>query len=235
LYTGGIATDDVLLPEIFKLYAENRDGAGDPYFSFNVTYQGHGPYDTESVWRGKHYTDGRYSTATTNIVDNYLGSVSDTAEQIQALLDDFRSEERPVVVMLFGDHKPWFGDGNSAYQELGVDLDTSTETGFYNYYGTRYLIWANDAAKAALGNDFTGEGPDVSSCFLMNLFFDLCSWQGDDWTQATTDIWRQLPVLTAVGGYVESEKLTKVLSEAGKQTLRTYKSLEYYRGTHFQY
>ncbi|WP_298035482.1 hypothetical protein, partial [uncultured Dysosmobacter sp.] len=59
LYTGGIATDDVLLPEIFRLYQENRDGEGKPYFSFNVTYQGHGPYDTESVWRGKHYTDGR--------------------------------------------------------------------------------------------------------------------------------------------------------------------------------
>jgi phosphoglycerol transferase MdoB-like AlkP superfamily enzyme len=235
LAEGNIAADNILMPEIFNLYAENRDGEGSPYFSFNVTYQGHGPYDTESVWRGKHFTDGRYSTATTNIVDNYLGSVSDTAEQLQALLDQFRSEERPVVVMIFGDHKPWFGDGNSAYQELGVDLDTSAETGFYNYYGTRYLIWANDAAKATLGNDFTGEGPDVSSCFLMNLFFDLCGWQGDDWAQATTDIWRQLPVLTTVDGYVENEKLTKELSDAGKQVLQTYQCLEYYVGTHFRY
>jgi hypothetical protein len=168
-------------------------------------------------------------------VDNYLGSVSDTAEQIQALLNDFRSEDRPVVVMIFGDHKPWFGDGNSAYQELGVDLDTSTETGFYNYYATRYLIWANDAAKVALDSDFTGEGPDVSSCFLMNLLFDLCAWQGNDWTQATTDIWRQLPVLTTVGGYVENSRLTTELSEAGEQTLQTYKCLEYYMGTHFRY
>lgn len=235
LYTGGIATDDVLLPEIFKLYAENRDGEGKPYFSFNVTYQGHGPYDTESVWRGKHYTDGRYSTATTNIVDNYLGSVSDTAEQLQWLLNQFREEERPVVVVVFGDHKPWFGDGNSAYQELGVNLDTSTEEGFYNYYATRYLIWANDAAKAALDNEFVGEGPDVSSCFLMNLLFDQCGWQGNAWTQAAADIWRTLPVLTTVGRYVENEQLTETLDEAGQKALQTYKSLEYYYGTHFQY
>ena len=235
LYTGGIATDDVLLPEIFRLYEENRDGAGKPYFSFNVTYQGHGPYDTESVWRGKHYTDGRYSTATANIVDNYLGSVSDTAEQLRWLLDQFREEERPVVVVIFGDHKPWFGDGNSAYQELGVNLDTATEEGFYNYYATRYLIWANDAAKAALGNDFAGEGPDVSSCFLMNLLFDQCGWQGDAWAQASADIWRTLPVVTTVGRYVQDGRLTETLDEAGQAALQTYKSLEYYYGTHFRY
>ena len=88
------------------------------------------------------------------------------------------------MLAVFGDHKPWLGYSNSAYQELGVNLDTATEEGFYNYYSTRYLIWANDAAKEALGEDFVGEGPDVSSCFLMNLLFDLCGWQGNAWAQA---------------------------------------------------
>ena len=237
LSPGAIATDDILLPEIYELYAANRDGEGKPYFSFNVTYQGHGPYDTQSVWRGQHYTDGRYSPETTNIVDNYLGSVADTARQLSSLMDAFREEERPVVLVVFGDHKPWLGDSNSAYQELGVNLDTSTQEGFYNYYGTRYLIWANDAAKEALGRDLTGEGPDVSSCFLMNLVFDLLGWQGDSWAQATTEIWHQLPVLTAVGRYVENGQLVeeKDLSEEGRRLLNTYRSMEYYQGTHFLY
>ena len=230
-----IAPDSILFPEIYELYAANRDGGGEPYFSFNVTYQGHGPYDSESVWRGNHYTDGRYSTATANIVDNYLGSVADTAAQLTALVDRFRQEERPVVLVVFGDHKPWLGYNNSGYQELGVNLDTSTEEGFYNYYGTRYLIWANDAAKEALGNDFQGEGPDVSSCFLMNLVFDQLGWTGDAWAQATADLWRELPVLTTVGRYVENGALTAELSPAGQAALETYESLEYYYGTHFLY
>ena len=232
----GIAGDEILMPEIFKLYEANRDGAGDPYFSFNVTYQGHGPYDTQSVWRGTHFTDGRYSTETTNIVDNYLGSVQDTANQLKWLLDQFAEEERPVVVVIYGDHKPWLGDGNSAYQELGVNLDTATEEGFYNCYATRYLIWANDAAKEALGNDFVGEGPDVSSCFLMNLVFDQCGWVGNEWAQATSDIWRQLPVLTAVGRYITADgTLTDTLDESDQQALDTYLGLQYYYGTHFAY
>ena len=232
----GIAGDDILMPEIFQLYEANRDGEGDPYFSFNVTYQGHGPYDTESVWRGTHFTDGRYSTETTNIVDNYLGSVQDTAEQLKWLLDQFAEEERPVVVVIYGDHKPWLGDGNSAYQELGVNLDTATEEGFYNYYATRYLIWANDGAKEALGSDFVGQGPDVSSCFLMNLVFDQCGWVGNEWAQATSDIWRQLPVLTAVGRYITADgTLTDTLDESDQQALDTYRGLQYYYGTHFAY
>jgi len=236
LYTGGIATDDVLFPEIFRLYEENRDGEGKPYFSFNVTYQGHGPYSTEDTWRGMHYTDGRYSTETANIVDNYLASLQDTAEQLRLLLDDFAAEERPVVVIGFGDHKPWLGDGNSAYHELGVNLDTSTVEGFYNYYGTRYFIWANDAAKAALGNDFVGEGPDVSSCFLMNLLFDRCGWAGDGWTQATTAVWQEIPALTTVGRYVQKDgALVETLNESGQAALEDYRQIEYYYGTQFQY
>lgn len=234
LYSHGEAPDEVLFPEIFRLYEENRDG-GAPYFSFNVTYQGHGPYGTEDVWRGSHFTDGRYSTQTANIVDNYLGSVMDTGEQLQWLFAQFQNEDRPVVLAVFGDHKPWLGYGNSAYQELGVNLDLATEEGFYNYYATRYLLWANDAAKAALGNAFTGEGPDVSSCFLINLLFDQLGWTGDAWAQATADIWREIPVLTDVGRYVRNGELTAELDEAGQEVLQTYLGLQYYYSTHFQY
>ena len=168
-------------------------------------------------------------------MDNYLGSVSDTAEQLSALVDQFRAEERPVVLVVYGDHKPWLGYNNSAYLELGVNLDTSTQEGFYNYYGTRYLIWANDAAKEVLDRDFQGEGPDVSSCFLMNLLFDYVDWEGDAWAQATTDIWREIPVLTTVDRYLRNGELTAELDPEGQALLDTYRSLEYYYGTHFQY
>lgn len=235
LYPHGEAPDEVLFPEIFRLYEEHRDGNGGPYFSFNVTYQGHGPYGTEDVWRGEHFTDGRYSAETANIVDNYLGSVLDTGEQLQWLFDRFRSEDRPVVLVVFGDHKPWLGYANSAYQELGVDLDLSRSEGFYNYYATRYLLWANDAAKAALGVDLTGEGPDVSSCFLINLVFDQLGWRGDEWAQATSDIRRELPVLTDLGWYVRNGELTTELDEAGQAALNRYLGLQYYYSTHFRY
>lgn len=229
-----IAGDAILLPEILSLYEENRTDA--PYFSFNVTYQGHGPYDTEEVWRGSHYTDGRYSEQTTNIIDNYLGSVEDTICQLRAFLDELAQEERPVVVVIYGDHKPWLGDGNSAYEELGVNLDVSTEEGFRNYYATDYLIWANDAAKAALDRDFTGTGPELSSCFLMNEVFAQCGYTGNAYLQATDEIRSVLPVITSVGKYVDaSGTICTELTDAQQEALNTFRCLEYYWATEFQY
>ena len=75
----------------------------------------------------------------------------------------------------------------------------------------------------------------MSSCFLMNLVFDQLGWTGDAWAQATADLWRELPVLTTVGRYVENGALTAELSPAGQAALETYESLEYYYGTHFLY
>ena len=229
-----LAADRLLFPEILDLYRENR--GEDPYFSFNVTYQGHGPYSTtENQWKGQTFTDGRYSTETTFIVDNYLASVQDTAQELRKFLDELQSEERPVAVVVYGDHMPWLGDGNSAYTELGVDLDTSTEQGYLNYYGTRYLVWANDAAKAAIGHDFTGEGETFSSCFLMNEVFALLGWEGSAWMQAGNDIRATLPVITSMGRYVEDGHLTDTLSPAGEAALRKFKFLEYYLCETFLY
>lgn len=222
-----LAADRLLLPEILKLYRENR-GEG-PYFSFNVTYQGHGPYaTTENQWGGETFTDGRYSTETTYIVDNYLASLKDTAQELRKFLDELEGEERPVVAVVYGDHMPWLGDGNSAYTELGVDLDTSAESGFFNYYGTRYLIWANSAAKEAIGQDFVGEGETVSSCFLMNEVFQQLGWTGSAWMQASGSVREVIPVLTSLGRYVENGVLTDTLTPEGQEALRRYQWMEYY-------
>ena len=172
---GHIAMDDVLFPDLLQFY-QNRD-KDTPYFNFTVTYQGHGPYATDALEGTDGWWDGTYSDESTYyILNNYLDSVQETAGQLWDFIQALREDEDPVVVVVFGDHNPWLGYSNSAYHDLGVNLDTSTEEGFYNYYGTRYLIWANDAAKETLNNDFTGEGPDVSPCFLMNVLFEQCGW-----------------------------------------------------------
>ena len=70
-------------------------------------------------------------------------------------------------MVLFGDHKPWGGNGNSAYEGIGADFSMTSLESFYEYYSTPYLIWANSAAKEVLNNDFEGDGGDFSPCFLM--------------------------------------------------------------------
>ncbi len=230
---GGIR-DSFLLPRLCALYEEGV-AAGKPYFSYNVTYQGHGPYSAEENTWGTDFVTGEMSEESRNILNNYLGSLRDTVGEINAMIDYFRTREEPVVVLLFGDHNPWLGDGNTVYRELGIPIDPDDEEGFYHYYATRYLIWGNDAAKAALGHDLVGEGGDVSANFLMNELFSQLGWEGSAYMQATEAIRSEIPVITSVEGYVTKEGFTNTLTGDAAEALRKYRSIAYYDARHFSY
>jgi len=232
---GEIAYDDIFFPELTRLLEEEFTENA-PSFSFSITYQGHGPYDSDVLWWPACVEDEGYSEETWYIMNNYFGSVSNTIENITAMVDKLRQCEEPVVLLLFGDHKPWFGDSNSVYAELGINIDTSTEEGFYNYYSTSYLIWANDEAKEVLENDFVGDGPTISSNFLMNLLFEQCGWTGSAWMQYTDQLMDVLPVITSNGFYVTADGvLTTELTEENAQLLQDYKIVEYYMKKNYLY
>ena len=229
LNDGHIAMDDVLFPDLLQFY-QNRDKSV-PYFSFTVTYQGHGPYATDALEGSDGWWDGTYSDESTYyILNNYLNSVHETAGQLWDFVEALRSDPDPVVLVVFGDHNPWLGYSNSAYKDLGVNLDTSTEEGFYNYYGTRYLIWANDAAKDVLDSDFIGEGPAVSPCFLMNVLFDQCGWGGGSaYLQLAGEVMAQVPVINTDGFYVENGQVTKTLSDEAQDLVDRLYIAQFYR------
>ena len=158
LANGEIAGDNVLFPELYKDLKNSIDD-GIPYFNLSVTYQNHGPYSTEQLYdtsyviKQEDYTDDEY-----NILNNYLSGIKNTGEELEKLIEEIESLDEPCVLVAFGDHKPWLGEGNSVYEMLGIDLDVSTLEGFYNYYATPYIMYANDAAKQITGNQFVGEG-----------------------------------------------------------------------------
>ncbi len=237
LADGGIARDNIFLPELARLYDAHRAQSDNPYFSFSVTYQGHGPYSTDSnQWEEEYVRPGTYTQETENILNNYFGSVKSTGQELLSFVDHFRDLEDPIVLVVFGDHNPWLGDGNSVYTELGIDLDTAQMPGFLNYYGTRYLIWANDSAKKVLGNDFVGEGPDISPNFLMNELFELCGWQGDAYMQYTDQVREQLPVIQTGGRCITRDgELLQSTDDTYNETLAQFKQVEYYRRTNFLY
>lgn len=220
--------DHILFPEVLRQYQELSAG-GQPVFSFNVTIQGHGPYDTTGYsgdtvyWPERNDSDYCYYA-----LNNYLASIRDTQEHLSAFIDALREDSAPVVLLLYGDHKPWLGDNASILHELDINIDPSTREGFLNYYSTRYLIWANDAAKELLGDDFTGEGPDVSAGFLMNLLFDKLGWEGSAFNQFGNKIRESLPVITSNGYYFEDGTVTRSLSPEGQELFRQMEEVYYY-------
>lgn len=209
----GIPYDDVFLPDITKNVLSALEQG--PVFSFNVTYQNHGPYSADYAWFPDVYVpQGDMASSDWYILNNYLWGVQDTARRMAEMVDRFRDLEEPVILVFFGDHKPWLGDQSVTYAAAGIDILGDSDECFYNYYATDYLFWANDAAKAVLGSDFVGEGPDISPCFLMNLLFDQCGWGGPGYMKLTNEVMAQLPLLHTKGQYLVDGVLTDTLTES---------------------
>ena len=226
--------DGVLLPEVYSDFVKNKS-TGKPYFSFTLNIQSHGPYDTASYDGGVEYLTGDYSEGCRNAMNNYMNLIMDSDVELMKLVDNLRADPDPVVLILFSDHLPWMGDANAYYQELGMDIDPGTEAGFRTHYTTRYLIWANEAAKTVLGSDFTGEGPTVSPCYLMNLAFRQMGWQGPAYLQAMDAFLDAFPVVTTNGCYVVDGVFSDAVPKEREELFGDFLSLQYYWRNRFLY
>ena len=111
------------------------------------------------------------------------------------MVDAFRQIDQPVILVFFGDHKPWLGEQSVTYDALGIAIRSSSDESFRNYYATEYLFWANDAAKEVLGTELVGQGPEISPCFLMNVLFEQCGWEGPGYMKLTDEVMARHPIL----------------------------------------
>lgn len=225
--SGGAMNDDEFMPDLITLL-EDSAAAGEPYFNFSVTYQNHGPYSDSELDREKTYiAEGSVSTEAWYILNNYLAGIAETNEALRALVDGLRETDEPVVLVLFGDHNPWLGDSAWVYEELGISFEG--DEGFYNYYCTPWLIWANDAAREVIGDSYaTGDRGSFSPCFLSAELFDLLGWEGSAQINALRDLRESADVIHATGMVREDGVLTTEPSAGTAEKIEDYKKLEYY-------
>lgn len=211
MYSGFLSDYD-FFNYIIKGY-ERVKKEDEKYFNFSVTYQNHGPYPTEDSGGIKYVSwQAGYTVEEYNILNNYLSGIASTDEAIACLYEYISQEEEPIILIMFGDHKPWLGDNNSVYEMLEIDLDMNTSEGAENYYETPYLIYANDAAKMALGKNFKGQGSTVSPMFLMNEMFEYIGIEGPQYLNYLADVKKEYDVINDVyvgkdGKYVLKEEI----------------------------
>ena len=219
--------DAVLIPEVFRQF-EDLIAQNAPVFSFNVTLQCHSPYRSDGYnSETRLFSLSGVSEGVDCVLNNYLASLRETQELLIAGIERLRDAEKPVVVLLYGDHTPYFTEA-PVYAECGVSFDMGTEEGFFAYYGTPYLIWANDAAKEQLGTAFSGEGPTLSPGYLMNLLFERLGWEGSAFSQFTDRIRARLPVVSTNGAWVENGVFTAAPDAESRALLRDYEWAQYW-------
>ena len=201
------ANDNELYSEIIK-GLEEANANNEYYFNFSVTYQNHGPYESTSLIES--YIENKdYSSETYNTINNYLRGIKDSNEALYELVEYLDNYDEPTILIFFGDHNPYLGEGTNAYEELGITMDLSTVDGFENYYSIPYVIHANDNAKEIFDKDFTGELDTISPNYLMNELFEYIGYEGNEYLKYTSELKKQIEVINPIyykeeGEYVSS-------------------------------
>ena len=230
LYHSDKVLVDYLLNDI-----DSRTETDDPLFLFSVSYQNHGPYPSETYWE-EYVTPEKngWSMQTCCVINNYLAGIRSTINEMCRMTEELEARKEPIVFVFFGDHKPWMGNGNSVYTEMGINMDVSTLDGFYNYYATPYVIYANEAARELFGSDFAGDGGDFSPCFLMARVFDECGWEGPGLMQLQREMREVSPLMSSNGWRMQNGQLTMELDGTAEDENGRYLRAQYYIETHLK-
>ncbi|MDR1217442.1 MAG: LTA synthase family protein [Oscillospiraceae bacterium] len=232
---GGTVDDGVLFSEIIALYEKHTASSDAPYFSFNVTFQNHGPYsDSVESFTEEYAANTGFSRESYVILNNYLKGAADTVRNVTAMADYFDGRDEPVLFVVFGDHNPWLGNGNSVYTELGIDFNFNDGHGFTDYYGVPYVVFANGAARRALGGAFTGDGGDLSPCFLFNEIFARAGFGGNEFMKAAGEVMARTPVLHTSGIYSIGGALTDSPPEDAREAIARFTRLQFYWRRNFR-
>ena len=219
-----LTSDQVLFEKIIDNYEKNKKNKK-PYFNFSVTYQNHGPYisnnyeNKEFFFKNKEYDENAY-----NNLNEYFSGIKKTNKSLEYLINYFDNEDEPTIVVLFGDHNPYFDGG---WDELEINMDMSTNEGIYNYYSTPYIIHANNSAKNIFKKDFVGKGEKMSPMFLMSYLFEYCGIKGNEWNQYLRDFNKETNIINSYL-YTKNNEVIRVKNNEYSEKIKEYNKINYY-------
>lgn len=177
--------------ETYDKCLELLENGDDPQFIFNVTMQNHSGYDTgllPSNIQTNYLIDGTYDPE----VNEYLALIEQSDQALEEFIGKLQNLDRPVVVVFFGDHQPFFpSDFNDAWYQ-NEDEATHSE----RLYHTSYVIWANyDVA----GREQTSSTEDISTNFLGAEVMNLIGAPLSDYQKAQLSLRESMPAINIIG------------------------------------
>lgn len=146
-------TDAATYDECLKVLRQSDE----PVFIHDVTMQNHSGYDTGLIPAGQRVMLAPPGADADHVAwtDEYLALMEESDRAFKAFLDELRQMDRSVVVVMYGDHQPFFSNVyNDAYFTGEGEAEHAARI-----WQTRYVVWANyDVAGSAQRS----EGLDTS-------------------------------------------------------------------------
>ena len=204
---GRWVTDQYLVGQIQNEFEETV-ADGNTLFHYMTTIQNHMSYTPDKYGEGYSYPDVPLNISVSGHVETllkvYIEGARDADAMLGQLKEYFSAQEKPVVLVFFGDHLPYLGDNQVGYEELGLAAEPYWAD--LASYETPFVIWANDTAFEMLDWSAAAELPEtISASFLGAAVLELTGHSSDSsWFSFLNDLRREFPVV---------QKNTAVLSD----------------------
>ena len=213
----------------FRKIVDILDEGSQPRFVFNVTMQNHGSYSKDY---DNFIPDVTVEGSDSAILSKYLSLIKKTDTAFEQLTQQLQQRERPVIVLLFGDHQPNSTVANPVLALSGRKVsDLAGEEAGLQYL-VPYVMWANfDLDKTAA--DFAPNGTkseessqlltdnDMSVNYLSGKLLQAADVPLSDYQKFLQDVQKQYPVISGWRTYA--------LPDADPQMLQSYQKMAYYR------
>ena len=113
-------------------------------FIFEVTMQNHGGYSRETPDFNIYLTLPEVTSKTTSVVatEKYLTLINQTDRALEELIDYFKEQDEPVIVVMFGDHQPSDYITNVIQRICGVTTSDSLAD-LEQGYRVPFMMWSN--------------------------------------------------------------------------------------------
>ena len=188
-------------------------------FLFGITMQNHGFYnyegeDFQNTVQLEDYS-GNYSD-----VEQYLTVLHESDKALEYLIEYFKSVDRNVVILFYGDHYPKLSA--NFYEEVhGGTFDSLDEQMLQ--YTVPFFIWANF--------DIEEQNIELTSLnFLSNLLLETAGLEFPAYNRFLADVQEVIPAMNSFGYYSgEQNKFIPYDDATGieKEMLQKYRILQY--------
>lgn len=220
---GFYVSDRDMADEIIKKY---ENASGENIFIYGITMQNHGDYEkTRYGWHEINVKSDTLSESELSGLKDFTQGVRDADVMFRQLTEYFENAERPVVVMMYGDHLPLLGNEGSTYVSGGMIENDGT----FDYkkhedlFKTPYIIWSN----YDLSTEY--EIPEVMSPQKLSVLtmrianFDYVPW----YWYLFDEFYSKYPVYSQYVIKNGNYETVSNISDADWPTARSYKLVQY--------
>ncbi|MBQ7668789.1 MAG: LTA synthase family protein [Clostridia bacterium] len=228
-YISDKVTTDLIINN-YKKHLETNKEQG--YFNLTVTIQNHGPYISTvterepSVIKPDDMDDTLY-----NIVNNYIGGLSDADELLGKVADFTNTLDVPTVIVFFGDHLPYWDSELEAYKDIGYGITENTLESLNLKHSVPYVIWGNDAFIASMKEQGfeikKGEGKEISSSFLGLELLKYINMDLPPFFNFLSNLEEKLQVITPTY-YIKNKEFLTELPDEINELIDDYRIFEYH-------